>query len=76
MVPIVISKVDIPAGTDLDQFIRDDQFRLIEVPLVIVDDGTVTSADQLRHKRARVAILTGELIQASRLKTEAVRASS
>jgi hypothetical protein len=76
MVGIVVSEVDIPAGTDLDRLIKDDRFRLIVVPLAIVDDGTVTSVDQLRHKRARVVILTGEWIQASRLKTEAERASS
>ena len=32
MVPVVVSKVDIPARTDLDQLIKNDQFRLLEVP--------------------------------------------
>jgi hypothetical protein len=34
--------MDIPAGTDLDQLIKGDQSRLIQVPLGVGDDGTVT----------------------------------
>ena len=71
VVVVLISKVDIPARTDLDQLIKDDQFRLIEVPLNVVDDGTVTLVDQLSHRRARVAILAGEPILASWLKNGA-----
>jgi Flp pilus assembly protein CpaB len=63
--------VDIPAGTDLNQLIKDDQFKLIEVPLDVVDDGTVTSVDQLSHRRTRVAIQAGEPILAGWLKNEA-----
>ena len=65
---VLVSKVDIPAGTDLNQLIKGDQFRLILVPLDVVDDGTVTSIDQLSHRRTRVAILAGEPILAGWLK--------
>jgi hypothetical protein len=68
MVPVLVSNVDIPARTDLDQLIKDDQFKLIWVPLDVVDNGRVTSVDQLSHKRTRVAILAGEPILAGWLK--------
>jgi Flp pilus assembly protein CpaB len=68
MVAVTVSEVDIPPGTDLDQVIKNDQLILIEVPQDAVVDGTVTSVDQLRHRRTRVAILAGELILVDRLK--------
>ena len=70
-VTVLVSKVDIPARTDLDQLIKDDQFKLILVPLHVVEDGTVTSVDRLSHRRTRVAILAGEPILAGWLKNEA-----
>jgi hypothetical protein len=62
LVPILVSKVDIPARTDLDQLINDDQFRIILVPGSVVVDGAVTSIDQLSQRRTRVAVLAGEQI--------------
>ncbi len=76
MVTVLVSKVDIPARTDLDQLIKDSRFKLILVPLDVVDDGTVTSVNQLSHRRTRVAIQAGEPILAGRLKNEAERDSS
>ena len=73
---VLVSKVDIPARTDLDQLIKDDQFKLIWVPLDVVDDGTVTSVNQLSHRRTRVVILAGEPILAGWLKNGAERDSS
>jgi len=70
-VTVLVSKVDIPARTDLNQLIKDDQFKLILVPLDIVEDGAVTSVDRLSHRRTRVAILAGEPILAGWLKNEA-----
>ena len=67
MVPVVVSKVDIPARTDLDQLIKDDQFRTIQVPASVVVDGAVTSVDQLAGKNNSVAILAGEQIPAARI---------
>ena len=52
-------KVDLPARTDMDQLIRDDQFRIIQVPEGVVVDGAVTSLDQLAGKSNSVAILAG-----------------
>ena len=65
---VIVSKVDIPARTDLDQLIKDDQFRAIEVPQDAVVGGAVTSIDQLSHRRTRVAILAGEQILVARIK--------
>jgi pilus assembly protein CpaB len=67
MVPVVVSKVDLPARTDLDQLIKDDQFRIIEVPAGVVVDGAVTSVDQLAGKNNSVAILAGEQIPVARI---------
>ena len=70
MVAVIVFEVDVPAGTDLDQLIKNDQLRLIEIPHDAVIDGAVTSVDQLRHRRNTVAILAGEQILVSRLKAE------
>jgi pilus assembly protein CpaB len=67
MVAVVVSKVDIPARTDLDQLIKDDQFRSIEVPQDAVVNGAVTSLDQLKDKNNSVVILAGEQIPVARI---------
>ena len=67
MVQVVVSKVDLPARTDLDQLIKDDQFRIIQVPEGVVVDGAVTSLDQLAGKSNSVAILAGEQIPVARI---------
>ena len=67
MVPVVVSEVNIPARTDLNELIKDDQFRIILVPEDVVD-GAVTSIDQLRDGRNRLRILAGELMHARRIK--------
>ena len=67
MVAVVVPKVDIPPGTDMDQLIKDDQFRLIELPQEAAIDGAVTSIDQLTGKSTRVAILAGEQISLARM---------
>ncbi len=73
MVMVIVFEVDVPAGTDLNQLIKDDQLRIILVPLDVVVDGTVTSVDQLKGRRNTVAILAGEPILAGRLKIVAER---
>jgi pilus assembly protein CpaB len=70
MVPVVVSKVDIPARTDLDQLIKNDQFRLLEVPQDAVVGGAVTSLDQMSGKSNSVAILAGEQIPVARISGE------
>lgn len=67
MVSVVVSKVDIPARTDLDQLIKDEQFRAIEVPQDALVGGAVTSLDQLRGKSNAVPILAGEQIPSARI---------
>lgn len=67
MVQVVVSKVDVPARTNLDQLIKDDQFRIIQVPESVVVDGAVTSLDQLAGKSNGVAILAGEQIPVARI---------
>ena len=67
MAQVVVSEVDLPARTDLDQMIKDDQFRIIQVPASVVVDGAVTSVDQLAGKNNSVAILAGEQIPAARI---------
>ncbi len=67
MVPVVVTKVDVPARSDLDQLIKDDQFRIIQVPASVVVDGAVTSVDQLAGKNNSVAILAGEQIPVARI---------
>jgi hypothetical protein len=57
MVLVVVSKVDIPPRTDLDELIKDGRFRVIWVPETVVVDGAVTSVDQLSDGHNRVAIL-------------------
>jgi pilus assembly protein CpaB len=66
-VPVVVSKVDIPARSDLGTLVKDDQFKIIQVPKVAVVDGAVTSIDQLRDKHNSVAILAGEQIPVARI---------
>jgi hypothetical protein len=67
-VPVVVSQVDIPARTDLNELIKNNQFKIIQMPTAAVVDGAVTSVDQLRDGRNSVAILAGEQIPAGRIK--------
>jgi pilus assembly protein CpaB len=66
-VQVVVSDVAIPARTDLDQLIKDDQFKIIQVPENVLVDGAITSVDQLAGKNNSVAILAGEQIPAARI---------
>lgn len=68
MVFVVVSKVDIPARTDLNELVKDDQFKIVYVPESVVLDGPVTSIDQLRDGYNRVVILAGEQIPVARIK--------
>lgn len=67
MVAVVVSKVDIPARTDLNQMIKDNQFKLIQVPQDAVVGGAVTTLDQLKGKSNAVPILAGEQIPVARI---------
>jgi pilus assembly protein CpaB len=67
MVSVVVSKVDIPARTDLNTLIKDEEFKSIQVPPAAVVDGAITSVDQLEGKNNSVAILAGEQIPVARI---------
>jgi len=69
-VPVVVSKVDIPANSDLSTLIEQEEFKLIEVPRSAVVSGAVTSIEQLQDKRNGVAILAGEQIPLARIQGE------
>jgi len=70
MVAVVVSNVDIPPNTDLNGLIKQDQFKIIQVPKVAVVEGAVTSIDQLRDKSNSQAILAGEQIPVARIQGE------
>jgi pilus assembly protein CpaB len=70
MVAVVVSKVDIPANTNLNVLITDDQFKIIQVPKDAVVEGAVTSVDQLRDKTNSLPILAGEQIPVARIQGE------
>ncbi len=67
MVPVVVSKVDIPANSDLNELIKDDQFKIIQLPETAVVEGAITSVDQLRDKHNSLAVLAGEQIPVARI---------
>src|SRR5262245_28957465 len=67
MVSVVVSKVEIPARTNLDVLIKDDQFKVIQVPDTAVVGGAVTSIDQLRGKSNAAPILANEQIPVARI---------
>jgi pilus assembly protein CpaB len=67
MTQVVVSKVDLPARSDLDQLIKDDQFKIVQVPEGVVVSGAVTSVDQLAGKSNVEAILAGEQIPTARI---------
>ena len=68
MVQVVVSEVDIPRRTDLDELIKVDEFRIIQVPEGVVVKGAITSIDELRDAHNRVVILAGEQIPVARIK--------
>ena len=67
LVTVVVSKVDIPANTDLNQLITNDQFVAQEIPADAVVDGAVTDLSQLKGRKTSSFILAGEQIPRSRV---------
>jgi pilus assembly protein CpaB len=67
MVSVIVSKVDIPANSDLNELIKDGDFRFIEIPKTAEVGDAITSVDQLQDKRNSVAILAGEQIPVARI---------
>jgi Flp pilus assembly protein CpaB len=67
LVTVVVSNVDIPANSDLNQFIAEDQFRALEVPRDAVIQDAVTQISQLEGRRNSVFIFAGEQIPVGRV---------
>jgi len=66
---VIVSKVDIPANTELDEMISAQQFELLQVPQDAVVEGAVTDLAQLRGRRNSAFIIAGEQIPISRVET-------
>ena len=67
LVTVVVPKVDIPANSDLNQYIREEQFRTLEVPRDAVIQDAVTQISQLEGLRNSVFIFAGEQIPVGRV---------
>jgi pilus assembly protein CpaB len=67
LVTVVVSKVDIPANSDLNQMIAADQFKALEVPRDAVIQDAVTQISQLEGQRNSVYIFAGEQIPVGRV---------
>src|SRR4051794_30749342 len=65
---VVVSAVDIPANSDLNAFIRDDQFKVIQVPEDTLVDDPVTQVSQLQNQRNSVYIFSNEQIPVARIR--------
>jgi Flp pilus assembly protein CpaB len=65
---VVVATVDIPANTDLNEFIRDGQFVTIEVPQDAAIDDPVTQISQLQNQRNSVFIFANEQIPIGRIR--------
>jgi len=64
---VVVSKVDIPANSDLNQLINEGQFELKNVPTDDLVQGAIQQVSELRNRRNSVPILSGEQIPLSRV---------
>ena len=67
LVQVVVSKVDIPANTDLNALIEQEQFAMKELPSDAVVQDAITDPAQLRGRRNNAFIVAGEQIPVSRV---------
>jgi pilus assembly protein CpaB len=67
LVTVIVSKVDVPTNTFLNDLISNGDFTTLEVPKDAVINDAVTSVDELRNKRNSVPIFAHEQIPISRL---------
>jgi pilus assembly protein CpaB len=70
-VSVVVSKEDIPAGTQLDTLLSGGSFETKAIPQDAVVRGAVTSLAQLQGQTTSAAILAGEQISSARLQGNA-----
>jgi pilus assembly protein CpaB len=66
-VDVLVSREDIPAGTELDALIDQGTFGTRTIPADIVINGVITDVYQLQGQRTAYPILAGEQIPAARL---------
>jgi Flp pilus assembly protein CpaB len=66
-VDVLVSAQDIPAGTELDTLIAQNDFVTQTVPANLVIQGVITDVYQLQGQRTAYPILAGEQISAARL---------
>jgi Flp pilus assembly protein CpaB len=64
---VVVSTVDIPANTDMNDLIRDEMFTTTDVPRDALIDDPITQVSQLRNLRNSVYIFAGEQIPLGRV---------
>lgn len=66
-VTVVVSKVDVPANTDLDELVQNETFTTAEVAKADVVEGAITDVSQLKGAVNNAAILAGEQIPLARI---------
>jgi pilus assembly protein CpaB len=67
LVTVVVSKVDVPANTDLNTLIREGRFTTRDVPRDAVIDEPITQISQLQNRRNSVFLFAGEQIPVARV---------
>ena len=67
LVTVYVSKVDIPANTDLNTLIAQGDFVTNEIPRDALIEGAITEITELRNRRNNVFIVAGEQIPVSRV---------
>ena len=67
---VIVSEVNIPANSDLNAFISDQQFVTLDIPTDAVVQNAVKSISQLQDKRNSVPIFANEQIPISRIQGE------
>ena len=67
LVTVIVSKVDIPVNTDLNQLLDRGQFTTLEVPQTAVVESAIQDVAQLRDRKNNAFILAGEQIPLSRV---------
>jgi Flp pilus assembly protein CpaB len=65
---VVVATADIPANSELNEFIREDQFRVIQVPEDTLIEDPVTDISQLQNQRNSVYIFSNEQIPVARIR--------
>ena len=70
MVQVIVSKQDIPSGTDLTPLLTQGVFTTQAFPSDTVLEGAVTSLSQLEGNQTASSILAGEQVSVARLRGE------